>query len=129
VKAFVREEDFPHSTILGSPRHRPFVALLSIFSRLLSRVSQSRRAPGIYRWRRSRQLFRLFLRCNPPFAQVWLAFTCSAAVCQGGGVPRCCLLNLQHPFLNQEANTTRVLITMDGTVKYGKKLALSHFAW
>jgi hypothetical protein len=42
--------------------------------------------------------------------------TCSTAVCQGGGVALCWFLNLHHPFLNQEANTTGVLLTIDGTI-------------
>jgi len=50
----------------------------SVFSRLLTRVSQPAGRPWLSRsWR----LFRLFPKCNSPFAQVWPAFTCYAAVC------------------------------------------------
>ncbi len=33
------------------------------------------------------------------------------------GVLLCWLLDFQHPFLNQEENTTRVFIMIDGTVE------------
>ena len=61
---------------------------------------------------RSRRLFRLFAKGNPPFVQARPAFTCYAIMCQGGGVLLCWLLNFHYPSLNQEENTLRLLSTL-----------------
>jgi len=81
----------------------------SVFSRLLTRVWQ----PAGRAWlSRSRRLFRLFAKCNPPCVRVWPACTSYVSVYQWGGVARGWLLNFRHPFLNQEENTTHLLRVM-----------------
>jgi hypothetical protein len=52
---------------------------------------------------------RLLSRCDQPH------LLCSCV--SGRRVPLCWLLHFQHPLVNQEENTTHVLIMMDGTVE------------
>jgi hypothetical protein len=39
-----------------------------------------------------------------------------------GGVPLCWVLNVYHPFLNQVANTTGIVLTIDHPIQYIVKL-------
>ena len=41
---------------------------------------------------------------------------------QSGGVSLCWVLNVYHPFLNQEANTTGALLSIDSPVEYTVRL-------
>jgi hypothetical protein len=41
---------------------------------------------------------------------------------QSGDVPLCWALNVYHPFLNQEANTTGALLLIDSPVEYTVRL-------
>jgi hypothetical protein len=43
-------------------------------------------------------------------------FTCYDAVFQGGDVLLHWVINFQHPFVNLEAKTTDLLLTIDGTM-------------
>jgi hypothetical protein len=37
---------------------------------------------------------------------------------QSGGIPLCRVLNVYQPLLNQEVNTTGVLLTIDSPIQY-----------